>query len=201
MAGIENMAEMYNRISMAAFILFVISLAFTIFLGFRLQILKVINDLNGRTARKAIEKMRIDNEKSGIKSFYPSPVVVARGTITDKIESAAAQSEETELLTVTAEAKSYEETAALGMETETYEETAPLEAEGYEETAPLRAEAKSSGKTDTLEVEVETDLQKNTEIQAAFKLEEALEKKKSGTQAEAFIILQEIILIHTQEII
>jgi hypothetical protein len=53
------------------------------FIGFKIP--NVINDLSGRTAKKSIAKMRSDNEKSGDKSFGPSVKAKDRGTTTDKI--------------------------------------------------------------------------------------------------------------------
>ena len=54
-------------------------------LFFTLQIPKVISDLSGRTARKAIENIRMHNEQSGDKSYKSSTVNRERGKITDKI--------------------------------------------------------------------------------------------------------------------
>lgn len=54
-------------------------------LFFTLNIPKVISDLTGRTARKAIENIRMQNEQSGDKSYQSSAVNLERGKLTDKI--------------------------------------------------------------------------------------------------------------------
>lgn len=54
-------------------------------LFFSLNIPKVISDLSGRTARKAIENIRMRNEQSGDKSYHSSAFNLERGKITDKI--------------------------------------------------------------------------------------------------------------------
>ena len=59
--------------------------AVSILLFFLLRIPKVINDLSGRTARKAIDDIRRQNEESGDKSYQSSAVNLERGKLTDKI--------------------------------------------------------------------------------------------------------------------
>lgn len=81
-----GVAQVYNIISIVAFSLSGISLVFAVFFWFKFEILKVIGDLSGRTARKSIEKMREANENSGKKSFRPTPVAKNRGTLTEKIK-------------------------------------------------------------------------------------------------------------------
>lgn len=54
-------------------------------LFFLLDIKKVIGDITGATARKAINTIRLQNEASGDKAYKPSPVNAARGKLTDKI--------------------------------------------------------------------------------------------------------------------
>lgn len=62
-----------------------IMVAISAVLFFTLRIPKVISDLSGRTARKAIEDIRLHNEQSGDKSYKSSAVNRERGKITDKI--------------------------------------------------------------------------------------------------------------------
>lgn len=54
-------------------------------LFFKLNIISVIGDLSGSTARKAIEDIREHNTASGGKAHKPSPVNRSRGKITDKM--------------------------------------------------------------------------------------------------------------------
>lgn len=81
----NNLAQIYQTVSIVAFSLAGASLAFAIFCFFKFRIIKIMNDLSGRTARKSIAKRRAENEKSGDKSFRPSPKAKARGAKTDKI--------------------------------------------------------------------------------------------------------------------
>ena len=62
-------------------IMFVVSILVFIFL----KIPKVISDLTGATARKAIKNIREQNEASGDKGYKVSAVNEARGRVTDKI--------------------------------------------------------------------------------------------------------------------
>ena len=62
-----------------------VCLAVAIVLFFLLRIPKVISDLSGRTARKAIENIRLQNEQSGDKTYQSSAVNLERGKLTDKI--------------------------------------------------------------------------------------------------------------------
>lgn len=60
---------------------FLISVA----LFFVLDVVRLVGDVTGYTARKAIEDIRKGNEISGDKAYKPSPVNKARGKLTDKI--------------------------------------------------------------------------------------------------------------------
>lgn len=60
-------------------------LILTIILFFKLKIVAVIGDLTGSTARKAIQKIREENEESGNKVYRSSTVNIKRGTITEQI--------------------------------------------------------------------------------------------------------------------
>ena len=52
------MAQTYEVLSIAAYLLAALSLLLAVFLWFRFKIWGVIGDLSGRTARKSIEEMR-----------------------------------------------------------------------------------------------------------------------------------------------
>ena len=62
-----------------------VMLIVSVLLFFLLHIPAVIGDLSGRTARKAIEDIRNQNEQSGVKTYKSSAVNRSRGKITDKI--------------------------------------------------------------------------------------------------------------------
>lgn len=57
--------EMYRYIFLGALIACGIFFVIAVILFFTLNIPKVISDLTGRTARKAIENIRMQNEQSG----------------------------------------------------------------------------------------------------------------------------------------
>lgn len=77
--------EIYRYIFVGAAILCGAMLITSILLFILLKIPKVIGDLTGRTARKAIENIRNQNESSGDKTYRSSLVNQERGKLTDKI--------------------------------------------------------------------------------------------------------------------
>ncbi len=70
----ENLAPIYNILSIVAFIIAGISLAAAIFMWFKFGILKIIGDLSGRTAKKTIEQKRSENEKKGRDAHYSTNI-------------------------------------------------------------------------------------------------------------------------------
>lgn len=77
--------EMYRYVFLGGAIACGILLAVSVILFFTLRIPKVISDLTGRTARKAIEDIRRQNEQSGNKIYQSSTENLKRGKLTDKI--------------------------------------------------------------------------------------------------------------------
>lgn len=77
--------EIYRYIFIGAAFLCGAMLITSILLFILLKIPKVIGDLTGRTARKAIENIRNQNESSGDKTYRSSLVNQERGKLTDKI--------------------------------------------------------------------------------------------------------------------
>lgn len=77
--------EMYRYIFLGALIACGIFFVIAVVLFFTFKIPKVISDLSGRTARKAIENIRAQNEQSGDKTYQSSAVNLERGKLTDKI--------------------------------------------------------------------------------------------------------------------
>lgn len=77
--------EIYRYIFYGGAILSAIMLVISITLFIVLRIPNVISDLTGRTARKAIENIRNQNESSGNKTYRSSLVNQERGKLTDKI--------------------------------------------------------------------------------------------------------------------
>lgn len=67
-------------------VLAVVFLLLSIFLFFNFKIIKLVNDLSGRSSKKTIEKARKENTQTGEKRYKPSKVNMERGKITDKID-------------------------------------------------------------------------------------------------------------------
>lgn len=77
--------EMLQTLSLVGYILSGLSFAAAITLFFLLKIPQVIGEISGSTAKKAIERIRQQNETSGDNAYKPSAVNTSRGKITDKI--------------------------------------------------------------------------------------------------------------------
>lgn len=77
--------EMYRYIFLGALIACGVMVIVSGILFFTLKIPRVIGDLTGRTARKAIEDIRKQNEQTGDKTYKSSAVNLQRGKLTDKI--------------------------------------------------------------------------------------------------------------------
>lgn len=80
------MANTLDIVSTVSFILAFIFLVLAVILWIKFQIIHIIGDLSGRTAKKSIAKMREKNEKTGKKSFKPSSENLQRGKLTDKMK-------------------------------------------------------------------------------------------------------------------
>lgn len=77
--------EMLRYIFLGAAIACGVMVLISAILFFTLQIPKVIGDLTGRNAKKAIENIRKQNEATGDKKYQSSAVNLERGKLTDKI--------------------------------------------------------------------------------------------------------------------
>lgn len=76
------MAETLQLLSIISFAVAVGCLVLAVFFWFFFKIPTVIGDLSGRTARKSIAKMRAANEKTGSKSYKASQTNAERGKLT-----------------------------------------------------------------------------------------------------------------------
>lgn len=79
--------ELLQTLSLVSFIIAGVLLLVGIALFFLLDVPKLYGDISGRTAKKAIEAIRQQNETSGDKAYKPSAVNAARGKLTDKISA------------------------------------------------------------------------------------------------------------------
>lgn len=97
-AGSTNydlMASIFKTASIVLFVLAAICLVSGILTFIVFKIPNVIGDLSGRNARKSIEQMRMSNEKGGKKSHRPHPVASDRGTLTEQIKESQKLSRKT----------------------------------------------------------------------------------------------------------
>ena len=72
--------ELLQTLSLTSYIIAGVLLLMSVALFFLLDIRKVIGDVTGSTARKAINSIREQNEASGNKAYKPSPVNAARAS-------------------------------------------------------------------------------------------------------------------------
>ena len=79
--------ELLELLSLISFILAGVLLLLGIALFFLLDVPKLYGDISGRTAKKAIEAIRQQNEATGNKAFKPSKVNEDRGRLTDRISA------------------------------------------------------------------------------------------------------------------
>lgn len=77
--------ELLQTLSLISYVSAGILLLAGIALFFLLDVPKLYGEVSGRTAKKAIEAIRQQNESTGNKAYKPSSVNAARGKLTDKI--------------------------------------------------------------------------------------------------------------------
>ena len=75
-------AELLHMLSLVAYIAALVLLVLAVVLFFLLDIPKLYGDVSGRTARKAIEAIRQQNEATDNKAYKPSAVNAERGKLT-----------------------------------------------------------------------------------------------------------------------
>ena len=79
------MVDTIKLLSTIAFIVAVVFLLIAVFLFFKFQIITIISDLTGRTARRSIAQIRENNIRSGEKPYRSSAVNISRGKLTEPI--------------------------------------------------------------------------------------------------------------------
>lgn len=173
------MSETLSTLSVISFAIAGVCLAIAIILWFYFRIPTVIGDLSGRTAKKSIEKMRIANERTGTKNYKESKTNAERGKLTGTMPDMGKTSNKKEPAD-----EEMPETALLDENLETNfesKETGVL----YEESTEL---LDGMEKTSLLEDE-----------NATARLDVLLEKEKNKTGGKKLIMIEEIMLIHTNE--
>lgn len=154
--------ELLQTLSIAAYIASGILLLVAVALFFLLDIPKIYGDVSGRTAKRAIEAIRQQNESTGNKAYKPSAVNAERGRLTDKISSSGRLQSKTEGLPVSVGTEKFS-TSALAPQTN---ETTILEQQLGETTVLTSALPPAAGETTLLmeEAAAEAANQKFTEF-------------------------------------
>lgn len=180
--------EVLETISLISFILAGISAVSAVLLWFVFKIPTVISDLSGRTARKSIERMRANNEKTGRKDFMPSKTNVKRGKVTELMDETSKESGRlSEMLSGKLVNKKSDVPNKEDLETGLLEENIQSSYES-EETGLL--------KEDTLETEfIGTELLEEDETTLL------VEEVPSKPGVNGFVLLEEIMFVHTDETI
>lgn len=180
--GGENIADILFIISNVSFGIAAVAFITAVVLFIKFKIPSVIGDLSGKNARRSIEQMRSYNEKTGDKKYRPSKVNEQRGKITAPMPVGKGKGDDerpdTGLLN---ESENMKETMPLTDETESLvEETAKLD----DETMALGDRTALSGQKNMTE-----------------RLNQIPEATMPLRQREPIQLLEEILLIHTDEVI
>jgi len=179
------MAEILSIVSIISYIVAGVSFVLAVVFWFVFNIPTVIGDLSGRNARKSIAKMRKNNEKSGNKSYRPSAINANRGKVTDTMPDSG---------------KLDKDKKKKGKKSEVIPETGLLSenrATSYdtEQTGLLE----DAGETALLNESDETGLLVDENATALLSEEGSISKKRSVNKS--FKMIEEIMLIHTEETI
>ena len=168
------MAETLSTLSIISFVVAGVALALAIVLWFFFEIPTVIGDLTGRNARKSIARMRTENEKSGVKNYKESKTNAERGKLTETMSGIKSKS------------------ASDGkMETGLLVEN-KAEVIETEETGLLESEATGLLEPDATGLLIDED-------ETATLGENVSREKRVG--GKPLTIIEEIMLIHTDEVI
>lgn len=168
--------ELLQTLSLVAYIAAGVLFLVAVALFFLLDVPKLYGDVSGRTAKKAIEAIRQQNESTGNKAYKPSAVNAERGKLTDKItQSGRLQSQTAGLpvsvgtekfATSTLAPQSNETTVLEGASNETTVLTGTLPAESGETTLLVNEEfhAEPVSKDGKFTVDVEMSFTGSSEI-------------------------------------
>lgn len=149
--------DVYRYIFIGAAILCGIMFVVSVLVFILLKIPKVISDLTGATARKAIKNIREQNEASGEKAYKVSAFNEARGRLTDKISPSGnvihqyqAQMRGIDTTKINTQELQVDEAANQTSVLEQHNETTLLSTEGVGETSVLTAPEQTYGETSVL---------------------------------------------------
>lgn len=190
---------MAAKLATASVILLVLSavfllLAFFFFLLFNIP--SVISDLSGRTAKKSILKLRAANEKSSNKFYGSSDRNKERGKLTENIKQAEKSGKKD---AGKQKSKNQDKKDLVFASMDDRPETGLLAENrfGKETTSNETTELSADGETDELYPQ-QSDLGSTMELDG---IEDTAYKPVRRPGGVKFTVLDEIILIHTDEVI
>lgn len=169
-------AEILSLISLISYIVAGVSLVLAVFFWFFFKIPSVIGDLSGRTAKKSIARKRANNERSGGKGYQPSATNANRGKLTDTMQHSRKLKPEPK-------------------------KAQPVDESQMPETGLLetnKADIVDNQQTELLDGEV-TGILVDEDATAALQEEPVKPVKRTG--GKKLTMLEEIILVHTDEVI
>lgn len=173
------MADVLSIVSLVSFILSGVAFVLAILFFILFRIPSVIGDLSGRTARKSIAKMRLANEKTGVKSYKESKTNVERGKLTGTMPDSGKLNKKN-----SAPANGQPETGLL----------ADNKAEGLESEATGVLDEE----TGMLESETTGLL---VDENATAPLDTPVQKPVVRSGGKKIVMLEEVMFIHTEEVI
>lgn len=174
-------AEILSLISTISFVIAAISFVVAVFFWFNFKIPAVIGDLSGRTAKKSIAQMRANNERVGGRGYRPSSTNARRGRLTDTMQHSSK-------LTGTSNAIEVKRNVPVEDSTS---KTELLETN--------KAEITSGQQTDLLDASEATELL--TSEDTTVSLNEETKSPAKRMNSKKLTMLDEVILVHTDEVI
>ncbi len=191
----------YEIVALVCFIISGVFFVLSVVLFFVLDMVKVIGDLTGHTAKREIENIRSQNQKTGNKAYKPSVVNSKRGKLTDRISPSGKILEKRSVALGGSVG-----TEKIGSENlySGYEETALLENGQNEnpETTVLSQENTHASETTVLGGGANETTVLNGSAQTGVSASaDAVQQPEIAVITVAVSVLQEIKLINTQEII
>ena len=176
------MAEVLSIISLVSFIIAGISFALAVTFFFVFKIPNVIGDLSGRNAQRSIAQLRAINEKSGSKAYKTSETNAKRGKLTGTMEESGKLK------------KKNKKSGELKKKSSTDEERP--------ETGLLESNLADNGdvqQTELLDTNDETGLLGDPNETETLEL--ASNKAKPSIGGKKLEMIEDIMLIHTEEVI
>lgn len=177
-------AEILSLISTISFVIAAISFVLAAFFWFYFKIPSVIGDLSGRTAKKSIARMRASNERAGGQGYKPSAANASRGKLTVTMQHSRGLVADSKKKPATAPKKK----APAG---DVMPETGLL--------ATNQAVVADGQQTDLLEGSEATGLLVDEDATASLHEEPKAPVKRTG--GKKLTMLDEVMLIHTDEVI